>query len=173
MLSRAVNKFKPVFFLQHDWQLFKSPLKYISIVWYICQVNLVDMGNFFGKSVLAIPPEHDILKVRLFIWGHLAIASTEEFHEFTNNPYLKRMGSYCWLGLLMLASEWGMIIKNHDVFSGQPFPLWIKCLWGTLLIGFILGLVKSFWNSQKQEKTPDWNPIDPPIDIIYPKTKKH
>lgn len=78
ILSRTVSKFKPVFFLKHDWIVFKSVGTYLGVLLFIIQVELVDLGNFFGKFVLAIPPEHDLLKVRLFIIGHLAISSAEE-----------------------------------------------------------------------------------------------
>ena len=78
MLSRALTKFKPVFFLKHDWTILKSVGTYVGVIGYITQVQLVDLGNFFGKFVLAIPPEHDLLKVRLFIMAHIAVSSSEE-----------------------------------------------------------------------------------------------
>jgi len=89
MLSRALTKFKPVFFLKHNWKVFNSPGTYIGVLGYICIVMLVDLGNFFAKYVLGVPPEHDLLKIRLFIMAHLAVSYSEEYFEYINNRYVK------------------------------------------------------------------------------------
>jgi Phosphatidyl serine synthase len=78
MVSKTLSKFRPVFFLKHDWKVFSSVGIYMGVIAYICQCLIVDLGNFFGKFVLAIPPEHDLLKVRLFIMAHMAVSASEE-----------------------------------------------------------------------------------------------
>ena len=41
---------------------------------------LIDCNNFFLKALLWVPPEHDILAVRVIMWGWVAIATSKEWY---------------------------------------------------------------------------------------------
>jgi hypothetical protein len=71
----------------------------------------------------------------------------------------------------MLSTEWGLIIKNHEVYTGEPFPTWIKISW--VIIGIVLtaGLV-IVWKRQTKDETEEWNPYDPKINIKLHKSKR-
>ena len=86
MITRTAQKFKPVFFMQHNWGMLTSLWRFYGALFYFSLINMIDLGNFFAKTVLAIPAEHDILKYRIFIWGHIGIASSEEVYEYITNP---------------------------------------------------------------------------------------
>lgn len=172
MLSWALTKFKPVFFLKHDWKVFASPGTYIGVVGYITQVMLVDLGNFFAKFVLAVPPNHDLLKVRLFIMAHIAVSSSEEQFEYINNKYVKWVGPHAWTGTFLIIAEWIFIIKNHHIFSGNPFPEWIVLMWIGIFMSVLGGFIYVVYINWGRKKEPEWNPYDPDLDIDDGKNKK-
>jgi len=52
-----------------------------------CLTNLVvDCNNFFYKFLVWVPADHTLLKVRIFIWGFCAIATSKEWYEYVSNP---------------------------------------------------------------------------------------
>ena len=127
---------------------------------------MIDLDNFFLKRILNIAPEHDILKWRLVIWCPLALAGSEEYFEYLTNKYSKRVRPYVWIILLVLNLEIGFIFKHHTIFTGNPFPNYVKIMWGSI---FAVIICISIWimykNRGKKDDEEVWNPYNPPIDI--------
>lgn len=165
MLTKAISKFRPVFFLQHDWKVFQSIGAYMGVILFVTQVNLVDLGNFFAKFILAIPPEHDLLKVRLFIMAHIAVSSAEEQFEYISNSYVKRLGPHAWTGVFILMAEYMFIFKNHTQFSSNPFPTWVVFMWASIGLMTFFGLIWVWLRNRNNPKLAEYDPYDPPIDV--------
>lgn len=166
-INRAVVKLKPEFLIKHDWEVLKSLNRFYGVLFFCFIVLSVDLNNFFMKTILFVPPEHDLLKFRLLVWCPLALAGAEEYYEYISNKYSKRVRAHMWLVLIILAMELGIVVRNHHVYATAPFPMFVKIMWG--IIFGIIGAI-SVWivvrNRGFREKDYEhWNPYDPPMDI--------
>lgn len=165
-INRAIYKLKPEFLIKHDWKVFKSLKRFYGVLFFCCICLAVDLNNFFMKTILWVPPEHDLLKFRLLLWCPLALAGAEEYFEYITNPYSKRVRPHMWLILIVLATELGIIFRNSFVYTGAPFPLFVKVMWA-IIFSIILSITAWIICRKKTEddNEPEWNPYDPPVDI--------
>ena len=134
---------------------------------------VIDSNNFFLKFVLWVPPEHDLLKCRVLLWGLCAIACSKEWYEFISNDYCHRLGTFCWLTFYACAVETLTVIRfaREDNLFTEPFPWHIKYIW--IAIGLILAslLSISIKNSlkkraeEKEKNVQKFNPYNPKIEI--------
>lgn len=165
-INRAVLKLKPNVFIQHNWEVFKSLYRFYGVLFFCCISIAIDLDNFFLKTVLQVPANHDLLKFRLLLWCPLALAGAEEYFEYISNKYSKRVRAHMWLIILLLSTEIGIVIRNSNVYTGKPFPLFVKIMWG-IIFGLIAGTTA--WiacrKKNKDEEEEEWNPYDPPMDI--------
>lgn len=165
-INRAALKLKPQFFMQHDWEVFKSLKRFYGVLIYICICIGVDLDNFFMKAILHVPANHDLLKYRLMLWCPLAIAGSEEYFEYLTNKYSVRVRPFMWLIFLNLSLEIGIIIRHSYVYTGEPFPLFVKVMWsiiGLTIVGITIFIIVTKKRKPKGKKP--WNPYDPPMDI--------
>ncbi|CAI2362551.1 unnamed protein product [Moneuplotes crassus] len=163
-IKRAVLKLQPSFLIQHDWKVFKSLKRYYAVIGYCIMGLMIDCNNFFMKTVLLVPPNHFLLKLRLALWFPLLVAGSEELFEYFTNKYSKRVRPHMWLTICLVCMETGISVRGFDVYGGKPFPLHIKIFWAIMLGLFILSSIWIYFN-QKEEKEEEWNPYDPPMDI--------
>ena len=145
-LRTLAEKFKPNVWTRYNWGVFSNLRNYGAVVFYCFFVLAVDCNNFFLKYIIWVPPEHTILKVRLAIWAISAIASTKEFYEFITNRYCKRIGPFMWLTCFTLLIEFSIMIKFGRVIFHEPFPWYVKLIWGLLGQCMILGGIYAYRN---------------------------
>ena len=106
-----VDKFKPNVWTRYDWSMFKSPKRFNQILFF-CLLSLgIDCMNFFLKFILWIPPNHNVLAVRVFMWGFGCVASAKEYYEFISNKNCKRLGPFVWVPCFALGVEFSIAIK--------------------------------------------------------------
>ncbi|CAI2362891.1 unnamed protein product [Moneuplotes crassus] len=164
-IKRAVLKLQPNFFMQHDWKVFKSLKRFYTVIGYCAMGLMIDCNNFFMKTVLLVPPNHYLLKLRLLLWCPLILAASEELFDYVTNKYSKRVRPHLWLTILMLCMEAGISIRDSDVYTGKPFPFYIKVFWTIMLVLFICISIWIYTNEKKEDDDEEWNPYDPKIDI--------
>lgn len=161
---RAIKKLQPQFLIKHDWQVFRSLKRFYGVMAY-CMISLaIDLNNFFLKTVLNIPAAHHILKFRLLLWCPLVLAASEEYFEYITNIYSKRVRPFMWMTVLLLCVESGIVIRNYGVYTGTPFPTYIKAIWTIIGIIFVSTTVWIAYRG-KDDKEEEWNPYDPKLDI--------
>jgi phosphatidylserine synthase 2 len=172
-VDRFLNYFTPNYWVKHQWNIFSSTKRFYEVIWFFVFMNLVDLSHFFMKYILWIPPTHNILHVRIYIWGLMAMISAREYYEYLNNPdTCKRIGINVWLSHLILFVEWSMIFKFSDGMFTEPTPYYIKYFW-TLVFVIISGItihlvIKDFINYFKKGKSDKKVDItEPEIEIEY------
>jgi phosphatidylserine synthase 2 len=79
-----VTKHEAVLQSRH-WDIFKSPPRYISVVFLCFFVCAVDCMNFFLKFIFWIPANHKLLLIRVTIWSLTGIVGVQEYYEFFTN----------------------------------------------------------------------------------------
>lgn len=101
-LKRAVLKLQPNFLAKHDWKVFKNLKRFYGVMGYCVMALMIDLNNFFLKTVLQIPADHFLLKWRLMVWCPLVLAASEELYDFLTNRYSKRVRAHMWVTILLL-----------------------------------------------------------------------
>ena len=76
---------------QKEIVLFNSSRRYWLVIIYIAFMLVVDLNNFFLKSVLWLEPESELLKFRVLIWGLCGLAATAEFNDLIERKYIRDM----------------------------------------------------------------------------------
>lgn len=118
-----------------------------------------------------VPPDHDILKVRLAVWAFSGIAATKEYYEYIQNKHCKRIGPFIWLAGFTLLAEFSIIVKFGMSMFTAPFPNYVIAIWTVLGSGIVLGGVYAYSNGLNLKEESE-NLADPSIDIELIKKKK-
>ena len=58
-----------------------------------------------------MPPEHDLLKYRVALWGFSALAISKEWYEYISNEYCHRLGPFAWIAFYTVSVEVITVIK--------------------------------------------------------------
>jgi phosphatidylserine synthase 2 len=136
-LSRSAKQLTPYSWSVYKWEVFTSSKNFVTTIWYVAFVNLVDLSNFYLKFVLWIPANHWILLYRLLFWAIFAVACTREYYEYVQSGFKLRLGVHCWIAHLLLLVEWLIVITNSAGMFNDPMPLWLQYTW-TLIAGFLI-----------------------------------
>jgi phosphatidylserine synthase 2 len=105
---------------------------------------LIDCNNFFYKFLVWVPPNHDLLKVRIFLWGFAAIATSKEWYEYVSNDHCHRLGPYAWLTFYVSLIELSSVIKFQTNEFVEPFPVWVKAGWAVIGAVYFAGLYVAY-----------------------------
>lgn len=122
------------------------------MIFYCCFCLSVDCNNFFLKFILWIPPDHDVLKVRLFVWAFAAIASTKEYYEYLTNKYCYRVGPFVWLTTFVLFLEFSISFKFGRLMFHEPFPWYVQLMWAVIGVLVLIGGIVAYKNQCKTAK---------------------
>jgi len=167
VVLRVLEKLRPSALEQYEWSALQNLNRYMGVTVFVVVCLLIDCNNFFYKFLVWIPPNHDLLKYRLLLWGFVAIATSKEWYEYVSNPYCKRLGPFAWLtfyvSLIELSSIYKFAVETNSFTA--PFPNWIWYCWYTIGVLYCLGLYKAFKNGQSQ-KISAFDPYNPKLDII-------
>ncbi|OMJ75451.1 hypothetical protein SteCoe_25420 [Stentor coeruleus] len=136
-LSRSAIQLTPYSWSVYKWEMFSSSKNFVTTLWYIVFVNLVDLSNFYLKFILWIPSNHSLLLYRVLFWATLAIASTREYYEYVSSGFKLRLGTHCWIAHLIIAVEWLIVFKNSGGIFNNVMPMWLQYAW-SLIAGFLI-----------------------------------
>jgi len=109
--------------------MFGSCKNFITTVWYITFINLVDLSNFYLKYILWIPASHWTLILRVFFVAFYAIGATAEYHEYVSSGFKTRLGSHSWISHLICFVEWMIIFKHSRGMFVESMADWIQIVW--------------------------------------------
>ncbi len=171
-LTNFVEKLTPNYYVKHEWDIFSSTKRFLQVTWFFVFMNLVDLSHFFLKYVLWIPQTHDLLAIRIYTWGFLAMIAAREYYEYITNPACNRFGLNVWLAHVIVFVEWAYIIKFSDGLFNAPFPSYVIYFWTAvflLISAILINLIhKDFRKYLSKSKTDESvNLFDPKIEIEY------
>ena len=136
-LTKSARQLTPYTWLSYNWEIFSSSKNFVTTVWLIAFINLVDLSNFYLKFVLWIPANHWLVIGRTLFWAVHAMSATREYFEYVTSGFRLRLGTQCWISHLILAIEWMIIYKNSTGMFPEPMPLWLQYAW-SLIIGLLI-----------------------------------
>ena len=83
---RILTQFTPHDWISFDWKVTSSLKRWLSMLAILAMFFLAELGTFYLKFILWIPPPHFLCLGRLiFIWLAGAAAMRESF-EYLDNP---------------------------------------------------------------------------------------
>lgn len=98
----------------HKWTMMHEFPKYAGVVFVSILILLVDMNNFYGKHFLYIPANHNLLILRVTLWGLCAVAAVRELYDYVNNPAIKKLGQQLFVCSLLAFFELAIILKMYN-----------------------------------------------------------
>ena len=107
-----------------EWEPLSSWKEWLYMHILLIVVNLVDLNAFLLKLFLWIPTEHDINVVRLFLMGALAVPSAKQYYLYIKDPLCKKLGSQCWIFVLIVVLELAIIFKVAPELPDVPTVKW-------------------------------------------------
>ncbi len=119
---RVLNKLRPSTLEKYEWNALKDLTRYIGVTAFIVVTLTIDCNNFFYKYLAWIPADHNLVKVRVILWGFSAIATSKEWYEYVSNPHCHRLGPFAWMTYYVCAIELSTIYKFRGNEFVNPFP---------------------------------------------------
>lgn len=147
-LSRSATQLTPFSWKVYKWDVFSSSKNFISTLWYVVFVNLVDLSNFYLKFILWVPASHWTLFIRVNFWACLAVVSTGEYYDFIRSDFKGKLGTFCWLSHFILAIEWLITLKFANGMFVQEMPMWIQVTWSGILVAVLTEAIYLFYKDQ-------------------------
>lgn len=142
-LNRIVNQFGPYNWIEYDWKPTESLKRWLYMLVLVCLFFIAELGTFYLKWVLWIPPPHFLCLGRLiFMWLVGAVAMRESF-EYLDNPLCKKMGTQTWVTITILATEILIVCKFDWETISKPLPPNIMFYW---IIGISLYIIWTVWH---------------------------
>jgi phosphatidylserine synthase 1 len=157
--KRALMQFTPESWTHTRWlDPASSYMRIIAVclfitIWQVCELN-----TFFIKHVFPMPAEHPICVTRILMLGLIAAPSTRQFYTYITDPQCKRVGTQCWVFIMITLSELILVTKfGRELFSQTQ--LWLVGLWlGLLVLVGCTGLLVSMqiyrWARSAREGPP-------------------
>lgn len=112
------------------------------------------MNAFFMKHIFPLPAEHPICVLRILTIGLMAAPSTRQFYTYITDTQCKRLGTQCWVFIMITASELILSIKfGRELFSHTQLGMLV--VWLVLLVVVsCLGLLAStqLWRWRRQAR---------------------
>eukprot|EP01105_Mastigella_eilhardi_P028810 TRINITY_DN977_c0_g1_i1.p1 TRINITY_DN977_c0_g1~~TRINITY_DN977_c0_g1_i1.p1 ORF type:complete len:487 (-),score=160.17 TRINITY_DN977_c0_g1_i1:75-1484(-) len=127
---RVLTQFTPASWTQYHWGMFSSFKRFVLVMVVLLAVNLVDLGAFFLKFLLWIPPPHPINIVRLCVIVLLCAPGLREFYQYLIDPDVHMFGPAVWIDTAIILLEILVSVKwGRGVFL-TPMPFLVKLGWG-------------------------------------------
>ena len=168
-----LDKLRPTVFEQYEWAGLANLQRLYGVTAFVIFVLLIDCNNFFLKFVLWVPPDHDLLIVRVSMWGLCSLATAKEWFEYISNEYCHRLGPFAWLTMYTCGVETLTVIKCSQGQFTEPFPWYVKIMWVCIVFGFLWLSSIAYRNqqreAQKKQEVPaskEYNPYNPDLDIV-------
>lgn len=142
------------FVKEKKWNFLASPINFLSVLSLLILSSVLDLSNFFNKSILNIPASHNLLIMRVNTIGFFSLLYSSEFYDYIrNNDIHKKIPFSIKLGLLITFSEILLFIKNVDMeFFAPACPLWIKIAWSFISLIILLMFIFSVYNKKRFTK---------------------
>jgi phosphatidylserine synthase 2 len=151
-ITGALSKLSPVAYEKYNWAVFSNPRRFTGVLTFIIVCLTIDCNNFFLKALYWVPPDHEIMKFRIFMWGFAALATAKEWHEYISNPNHNKLGAFAWMTFYTCGIEVLMVIKagrHEKLFDFSVFPWFVYLIWACFATAIFGGLYFSYTNEQK------------------------
>jgi len=117
--KRALLQFTPESWTHVRWlDPNSSYMRLVAIIQFMLIWQMVELNTFFIKHIFPMPAEHPICVFRILLFGLIAAPATRQYYTYVTDPKCKRVGTQCWVFIMVGFSELILVIKfGLELFS--------------------------------------------------------
>ena len=117
--KRALLQFTPESWTHVRWlDPQSSYMRLVAIIQFMLIWQMVELNTFFIKHIFPMPAEHPICVFRILLFGLIAAPATRQYYTYVTDPKCKRVGTQCWVFIMVGFSELILVIKfGLELFS--------------------------------------------------------
>jgi len=154
-----------------------SFMRLVALSLFIFIFQVVELNTFFIKHIFPMPAEHPICVLRILMAGLMGAPSIRQYYTYITDPQCKRLGTQCWVFIMVSLSELILVIKHGlDLFSQTQISkmlLWLVLNIGVSCIGVGVSHQLYKWRHSKSNKTEEEEENIPlPDDSVQDKVEK-
>lgn len=140
------------FVKSHRWHWLASPENFLTVSWLIALNSIIDLSNFFNKTMLNIPPNHYLLAIRVWILGLYSLVVVHDIYSYTHALKAKKKISFSiYLSHLILVLEVILFCRNYNSRHFQAStPIPVIIFWLFALFSWVSLLLLSVRNSKRK-----------------------
>ena len=144
-MMRVLGQFTPHDWLEFDWRPTASLTRWLVVLLVIFFLFLIELGTFYLKFILWIPPPHFLCLARLLFFLLAGGVSIRETFEYLDNPQCKRFGRQAWVVTAIVITEVLIVCKFDWHTITKPLPSHIVIVWISIGIGLVIWTIYQFW----------------------------
>eukprot|EP00727_Mastigamoeba_balamuthi_P005744 m51a1_g179 hypothetical protein (441) ;mRNA; r:591800-593862 len=133
-IKRAVNQLTPESWTPYNWAIFSSWKRFLYFLFLLFMIEMVEIGCFFLKFLLWIPPPHPIVIGRLVVMFFVVGPALREYYQFIIDPKMHVFGPNAWICCAVVLLETLITLKwGRTVFTNVVPPRYVCIGWGVAL----------------------------------------
>jgi len=144
-IVRVLGQFTPHDWLEFNWRPTASLKRWLAMLFLTCFLFLIELGTFYLKFILWVPPPHFLCLARLLFFLLAGGVSMREMFEYLDNPQCKKFGRQSWVVAAIVITEVLIVCKFDWETVTKPLPFPIVLLWTSIAIGIVLWTIYQFW----------------------------
>ena len=142
---RVLGQFTPHDWLEFDWRPTSSLKRWLAMLLITCMLFLVELGTFYLKFILWIPPPHFLCLARLLFFLLAGGVAMREVFEYMDNSQCKRFGRQSWVITAIIITEVLIVFKFDSATATKPLPFHIVLVWASIATAVVVWTIYQFW----------------------------
>merc|ERR1712059_101209 len=111
---------------------------------------------------MGMPAEHPICVIRILFTGLMGAPTIRQYYTYITDPQCKRLGTQCWVFLMVTLSELILVIKfGLELFSHTQLSkmvVWVVLMVLVSCAGVAVSYHVYKWRHSKNSKEEDFHP---------------
>jgi phosphatidylserine synthase 1 len=93
-------------------------MRLVAVIQYMLIWQMIELNTFWLKHIFPLPAEHPLCVFRILLTGVISAPSTRQYYTYITDPRCKRIGTQCWVFLMVGFSELILVLKfGRELFS--------------------------------------------------------
>ena len=130
-------------------------MRLIAVIQFMLIWQMVELNTFFIKHIFPMPAEHPICVFRILLFGLIAAPATRQYYTYVTDPKCKRVGTQCWVFIMISFSELILVLKfGLELFSQTQISkmvIWIFLNIMVSCVGVFVSMRIYKWRHRKTE----------------------
>ncbi|OHS99411.1 Phosphatidylserine synthase 2 [Tritrichomonas foetus] len=122
---RFLKQFTPRSYVKYYWQPLKTLKRYFVYVFVMCMVLMFELNIFELKMVLKMTTKNELLIIFMLLHAFIGAPSIFDMYLYAINA-TNTIGSYAASHILLIMSEFLLVVKSSEGYFTEPTPGWVK-----------------------------------------------
>lgn len=174
--KRALMQFTPQSISYTRWlDPNQGYMRLVAVIQYMLIWQMIELNTFWLKHIFPLPAEHPLCVFRILMTGLISAPSTRQYYTYITDPRCKRIGTQCWVFLMIGFSELILVLKfGRELFSNTQLSMVL--LWFALnilvsCVGVFVSMEIYKWRFNKEAVTAPTMSAEEKVEEYLAKTK--